>query len=1039
MIARSGIRALVAKVSTGFIAYCASIVLITLVFLMVLLVFSSKGTPPLLKNNETQAATALTRSHLPAPGGGVHGFVVAALSEQPEQEQQRLLRLPNVRVYLKEQIFPPNGAVGPTVVTDPHGWYILPKHAPGVYNLCVEASGFIPTCDPAAIVITNETFHPSQDVGIAPVPGILQGRVLLKDGNVCFHENSFFTTLQTTTVSLLDPGGVTTVAGPVLANSLGEYVLPQIPGPGSYLFEAECAGAKVTQPVTLTSAHLAGAIPLDFSLPNSVPTISLVVATLGGTAVRTAAPGDTVVVTATAQDPDGDLLHYQWGDRVGGVVSVDSPTVNWTLQSAEAANILFVQVTDNRGGFALDSVTVTTSQAGALFAGRVSETDSFDGGPIADAAVSVNGEVVTTNSDGAFQVTVPESERYVLNVKKPGYALLSQIFYAGTTGLDLRLDRSHRETCNPTRGCSVGDKKREKGARVLIEANTLVDRKGKPATTPVAVDIYTYDLNQPNAIPGDYSAIDSEGGDVTMESYGAVAVDITDAANNRYTLAPGKTALISLAVDPAQLAGAPATIPLWAYNEATGYWEEKAQATLNGNRYEGQVPSFSVWNIDTTFVDAACIRATVDTKRIQLPFKLRVTIPTGPGLSKVQEFPVTEKYNGLFRLPPGENIVLDILPNTGPSVVLKTFNINSGGSVPDPFPPFPYTACLGSVTLALDLPAYDKQWLSRKGKGSLTEATAYYNAIGAIPAKDTFAKWKTANGFDSGGDAVAYYYNAGDLGLGREMHCKQVGANVACYVTNYGKPLFPPASDPAASIAAAIAGNDPIATVAMEYAAGGGGGAVQFYVYNNVGSLAPQAELDSEGLKNVPHICLSCHGGNYIESTQTVEGASFREFDVFSFLYDEVTGFNLANQQEAFRRLNAMVKATSPNSANANNPIVNLIDGMYPCGVNTSGCAASNSYVPPGWSTPGQSALYNTIPKIYCRACHIAQASYIDWTQYSQFTTFSNQIQRAACTTRDMPHAEVPFRKFWFSTDPHAPAYLADPVTGLNFPGGCPP
>src|SRR5204862_4439341 len=118
------------------------------------------------------------------------------------------------------------------------------------------------------------------------------------------------------------------------------------------------------------------------------------------------------------------------------------------------------------------------------------------------------------------------------------------------------------------------------------------------------------------------------------------------------------------------------------------------------------------------------------------------------------------------------------------------------------------------------------------------------------------------------GDTSAIYYNAGDLGFGREMHCRQsadANPDVACYVTNYGLP----AGDPVLALSQAIAHDPPVATVGMDYSAPPGGGAkvVKFYVWNAAGNLQNQAALDSEGFKSVPQICLVCHGGTYSEST----------------------------------------------------------------------------------------------------------------------------------------------------------------------------
>ena len=144
-------------------------------------------------------------------------------------------------------------------------------------------------------------------------------------------------------------------------------------------------------------------------------------------------------------------------------------------------------------------------------------------------------------------------------------------------------------------------------------------------------------------------------------------------------------------------------------------------------------------------------------------FKLRVTTPTGSGCTgpnKVDLFTVTEEINIIQLLPPNCIIKLEILPNSGPATVLKTFNVNSGPVVnqilyPNQQPPYPYTGCNSSVTLFLDLPGHQAQWLSRKLTGSATDAAAYYAAIGAIPTKDTLTKFKLANGFGGAGEVVA--------------------------------------------------------------------------------------------------------------------------------------------------------------------------------------------------------------------------------------------------------------------------------------------
>ena len=41
-----------------------------------------------------------------------------------------------------------------------------------------------------------------------------------------------------------------------------------------------------------------------------------------------------------------------------------------------------------------------------------------------------------------------------------------------------------------------------------------------------------------------------------------------------------------------------------------------------------------------------------------------------------------------------------------------------------------------------------------------------------------------------------------------------------------------------------------------------------------------------------------------------------------------------------------------------------------------------------------------------------------------QFQNLSGRLQALLCNSGTMPHAEVPFKKFWTSTNPYAPALL---------------
>jgi hypothetical protein len=64
----------------------------------------------------------------------------------------------------------------------------------------------------------------------------------------------------------------------------------------------------------------------------------------------------------------------------------------------------------------------------------------------------------------------------------------------------------------------------------------------------------------------------------------------------------------------------------------------------------------------------------------------------------------------------------------------------------------------------------------------------------------------------------------------------------------------------------------------------------------------------------------------------------------------------------------------------------------------------------------------------------MALAENLDFTTYTNFSGASGLINADVCTGtgRPMPHAQVPFEKFWKTTTPDAPAEIAGSGIGIN-------
>ena len=331
-----------------------------------------------------------------------------------------------------------------------------------------------------------------------------------------------------------------------------------------------------------------------------------------------------------------------------------------------------------------------------------------------------------------------------------------------------------------------------------------------------------------------------------------------------------------------------------------------------------------------------------------------------------------------------------------------------------------------------------REFLNLKGDIGLAETDLYY---GSWSAPASLPGFRSTYLYPGTGEVTATYYNEGDLGVGREMHCWSYSyrlglySGTACYVSNYSDTYRTPRfgnNDIPTALSNAVAHSGAFATVAMVterpyYSTTPG--PVNFVVFNADGNRAREAQLDNRNQhRSVPNNCLTCHGVDtgYNASAHSISGrANFLPFDVSAFRFSTASGYTRAAQEDAFRRLNRMVRdSTAPTAA-----ITSLIDGAYADtgGVAATGAQWNDYHVPAAWqggSTRDNVTLYNGVVKPYCRTCHVSAGAYRDFAEAADFANLKPSIMSRACQINSggfMPHAEHPYRKFWASG---ARAYL---------------
>ena len=178
--------------------------------------------------------------------------------------------------------------------------------------------------------------------------------------------------------------------------------------------------------------------------------------------------------------------------------------------------------------------------------------------------------------------------------------------------------------------------------------------------------------------------------------------------------------------------------------------------------------------------------------------------------------------------------------------------------------------------------------------------------------------------------------------------------------------------------------------------------------------------FDSQGKRFLPHVCLSCHGGRFEPTTGLVTGATLLPLDPRGFWF--VSG--RPTQEENIRQINQMVFASTSAPG-----VREYITRMYRGRQLVLGTAVDDAYVPAEWS--GQPAIYQQIYRPFCAGCHSAQTGPLGFLSWADLLREKVRVKKAICEGT-MPHAEVPFSKFWSGGG--AVSYPKTLLTALGYP-----
>lgn len=242
-----------------------------------------------------------------------------------------------------------------------------------------------------------------------------------------------------------------------------------------------------------------------------------------------------------------------------------------------------------------------------ITASLIGEVTDENGDYVEGAQVSVGTQILTTNEDGFFyfqDINMNAKGTYV-KIEKDGYFLGAKMMNATAGEVAYTKVELIKKTLIQTVAASEGGEiTLDNKAKITLSANSFVDESGNAYTGNV--NVYGAWMNPTTTetalrMPGDLRAVDSEGDFKQLATYGMVVVELEDESGNKLQIAEGSAAEVKMEVPSSILANAPATIPLWHFDEENGYWIEEGEAQLVGNEYVGEVKHFSFWNCDDPF------------------------------------------------------------------------------------------------------------------------------------------------------------------------------------------------------------------------------------------------------------------------------------------------------------------------------------------------------------------------------------------------------------------------------------------------------
>ena len=342
-----------------------------------------------------------------------------------------------------------------------------------------------------------------------------------------------------------------------------------------------------------------------------------------------------------------------------------------------------------------DAERVTASITGIV----VNENDI----PITGITVTSSGSNMVTDHYGMFRfknISLSKANASV-KVEKNGYFTAIRTFPAAAgRNHNVRIKLIPKTNAGSFSAAAGGTVTISGGGKLVIPATAVTDASGNSYSGTVNVAMTWINPTSPDLgsiIMGDLRGVTTGGQERVLETYGMLGVELTGAGGQALKIASGKTAELTFPIPAALQGGAPASITLWHFDEATARWKEEGTATKTGSNYVASVSHFSFWNCDAPWPQITLCMTLLNSNNQPLanvPVRIkRVNVPSSVATG------YTDSLGNLCGIvPKNEPLIMEVLSPCG----VPVFTQNIG--------PFSSNTSLGNVTV--NIPAVNQVLLT---------------------------------------------------------------------------------------------------------------------------------------------------------------------------------------------------------------------------------------------------------------------------------------------------------------------------------------